>query len=141
LYPTWPPKTPPVIPTTFSTKTKWQAKTTPRLGLAWNDVLFYGKAGIAAGEVDASTNRLPGSGSAAPASLSVSQQRVGWTAGAGIEWAFTRNWILGIEYDYVNFGTQNYAGYGFDSGGNSRFVSEDVNVNYSEILGRLSYKF
>jgi outer membrane immunogenic protein len=32
--------------------------------------------------------------------------KVGWTAGAGLEWAlYQSNWTLFLEYDYMNFGT------------------------------------
>jgi outer membrane immunogenic protein len=32
--------------------------------------------------------------------------KVGWTAGAGLEWAlYASNWTLFLEYDYMNFGT------------------------------------
>jgi outer membrane immunogenic protein len=30
----------------------------------------------------------------------------GWTLGAGIEYAFTRNWSGKLEYDYMDFGTK-----------------------------------
>jgi len=129
----------------YNTSVKWQATATPRLGIVWNNWLFYGKAGLAAGEVDASTTRLLGNtgicGGGCGASVSATQQRVGWTAGVGAEWALTQNWIFGVEYDYVDLGTQNYAGVGIRNNGTSQFDSENVRLNYSEILGRLSYKF
>jgi outer membrane immunogenic protein len=34
------------------------------------------------------------------------ETRFGWTAGAGIEWAFSNNWSLKLEYDYYGFGTR-----------------------------------
>jgi outer membrane immunogenic protein len=124
---------------TYNTRVKWQATATPRVGFVWSNWLFYGKGGLAAGGVDASTSRLTGGGIGA--AVSATQQRVGWTAGAGVEWAFTPNWIAGVEYDYVDFGTQNYAGVGVNNAGAFRFVSENVRTNYSEVLGRISYKF
>jgi opacity protein-like surface antigen len=30
------------------------------------------------------------------------------TAGVGAEWAVTSNWLVKVEYDYVDFGTTNY---------------------------------
>jgi outer membrane immunogenic protein len=30
---------------------------------------------------------------------------VGWTAGAGLEWAFTGRWSAKLEYLYVDLGT------------------------------------
>ena len=123
----------------YSTRVRWQATATPRVGYAWNNWLFYGKGGLAAGGIDVSTARLSGGGIGA--ALSASQQRAGWTAGAGVEWAYASNWIAGLEYDYVDFGTQNFAGATSDNAGLGRFVSENVRVKYSEVLGRISYKF
>jgi outer membrane immunogenic protein len=34
------------------------------------------------------------------------ENRIGWTAGAGIEWAFTPDWSVKLEYDYYGFGTR-----------------------------------
>ncbi len=33
----------------------------------------------------------------------------GWTAGGGVEWAFTPNWTVKAEYKYLAFGTASYA--------------------------------
>jgi outer membrane immunogenic protein len=33
--------------------------------------------------------------------------RTGWTAGAGLEYAFTNNWLARVEYLYADFGTAN----------------------------------
>jgi opacity protein-like surface antigen len=30
------------------------------------------------------------------------------TVGVGAEWAVTSNWLVKVEYDYVDFGTTNY---------------------------------
>jgi outer membrane immunogenic protein len=122
---------------TWNSKLNWQATATPRLGWAWNQWLFYGKGGLAAGGADLSVAQVSGTGGA----IAATKQRVGWTAGAGIEYALNRNWILGVEYDFVDLGTQNYAGSGATSTGRSRFFSEDTKLDYSEVLARLSYKF
>jgi outer membrane immunogenic protein len=34
---------------------------------------------------------------------------MGWTAGGGIEFALQRNWSAKLEYDFMDFGTHNYA--------------------------------
>jgi outer membrane immunogenic protein len=38
-----------------------------------------------------------------------SATRIGWVAGAGLEWAFANNWSTFIEYDHYGFGTKNVA--------------------------------
>ena len=34
------------------------------------------------------------------------RERVGWTIGAGVEWAMWGNWTIKGEYDYLDFGTE-----------------------------------
>jgi outer membrane immunogenic protein len=36
---------------------------------------------------------------------SSSTTRTGWTAGAGVEWAFAPHWSTSLEYDFYDFGT------------------------------------
>ena len=31
--------------------------------------------------------------------------RYGWTAGGGVDWAFSRHWSMNVEYDYYRFGS------------------------------------
>jgi outer membrane immunogenic protein len=38
-----------------------------------------------------------------------SSSRVGWTAGAGVEYAFTNNWTLGAEYLYADLGKSSFS--------------------------------
>ena len=35
------------------------------------------------------------------------ENRFGWTAGVGVEWALWQNWSVKLEYDYYGFGTRN----------------------------------
>jgi outer membrane immunogenic protein len=41
-----------------------------------------------------------------PFNFAASETRVGWTVGAGIEWAFWENWSVKLEYDYLDLGTR-----------------------------------
>jgi opacity protein-like surface antigen len=41
-----------------------------------------------------------------PFSFSASETRVGWTVGAGVEWAMWENWSVKLEYDYLDFGNR-----------------------------------
>jgi len=70
------------------------------------NLLFYGTGGLAYGHVSSTT--------------SVSQQgvtgfgafdatRVGWTAGAGVEWMFTGNWTAKLEYLHYDLGSATYS--------------------------------
>jgi outer membrane immunogenic protein len=71
-----------------------------RVGYAWDRVLFYGTGGLAIGDLHSSlTNVTTG------ATDTFNATRIGWTAGGGIEYAVTNNWLLRAEYRYSNYGT------------------------------------
>jgi len=73
------------------------------------DLVLYGTGGLAYGRVDASANwRFDPEQGQAPAS--VSKTKVGWTAGAGAEWMFARNWSAKLEYLYVDLGSESAIG-------------------------------
>jgi outer membrane immunogenic protein len=95
----------------------WFGTMRGRAGIAWGYTLFYATAGLAYGEA-----KLDYSG------LSVSNTSLGWTAGAGIEFAFTPCWSVKAEYLYYNLGPQSIQ----LAGVNPTFSSEvlRVGVNY-----------
>ena len=73
-----------------SSKETFLATVRPRLGWAFDRALFYGTGGVAFGSVKTSdTLGFPQSFLDA---TSTSKTLTGWTAGAGVEWAFARNW-------------------------------------------------
>jgi len=75
---------------------------TGRFGIAADRALVYLKGG-AAWLHDEHTLTILG----AP-DTTVSGDRWGWTGGAGIEYALTRNWSAKLEYDFMDFGTQQH---------------------------------
>lgn len=88
-----------------------------RLGfLATPNFLLYGTAGLAYGEGQSTTaetfNLIPGCGGvtacAGGGNSTVSQTRLGWTAGAGVEWMFTPRWSLKGEYLHYDLGNFRY---------------------------------
>jgi outer membrane immunogenic protein len=88
-----------------------------RLGFVPFDshILFYATGGLAYGHVESSTTYSQSGclffGCASPtgATGSASSERVGWTAGGGIEYAVTPNWSFKTEYLYYDLGTMSYA--------------------------------
>jgi outer membrane immunogenic protein len=91
-------------------KLSWFGTVRGRLGVTVTpDLLLYGTGGLAYGHVDASANAQFLDGVvASPAS--VSKTKVGWTAGAGAEWMFARNWSAKLEYLYVDLGSESAIG-------------------------------
>jgi outer membrane immunogenic protein len=84
----------------------WITTFTGRLGYAWDRVLLYGKGGgawVSNGGLTVTdvTTGLSVSGSS-------SNSTSGWTAGAGVEWAFANNWTVRGEYDYIGLGSRSF---------------------------------
>jgi outer membrane immunogenic protein len=73
-----------------------------RVGIAANQALFYVKGGGAVASDRFAT------GAFGPPLVEVqaaSDTRWGWMVGVGIEYAFTPNWSVKAEYNYLDFGT------------------------------------
>jgi outer membrane immunogenic protein len=83
--------------------TKWAATTAVTFGIAGDgDWLLYGKAGAAFASTGYTDSwAVPGT---VPFGGVASDTRVGWTAGTGVEWAFSNAWSLKAEYDYLDLG-------------------------------------
>lgn len=69
-----------------------------RLGYIIDDFLLYGLGGGTYHNA-----KIDYSGASAPASTSLS--KIGWTLGAGAEYAFSQNWTARAEYRYSDFGS------------------------------------
>jgi outer membrane immunogenic protein len=59
---------------------------------------------------------------------------IGWTIGAGIQYAFTDHLIGGIEYNYYGFRSETLSG-----GKNPPTISVDESAN--TVVAKASYKF
>jgi outer membrane immunogenic protein len=98
-------------------KLSWFGTVRGRLGVTVTpELLLYGTGGLAYGRVDASANWFSsedfggGEHLQEQASASVSKTKIGWTAGAGAEWMFARNWSAKLEYLYVDLGSESAIG-------------------------------
>ncbi len=82
------------------------ASVTGRVGYAFDRVLVYARGGLAvAGDkYDVSGGTFNGGG---PFHFQGVDNRYGWIAGGGVDWAFTRHWSMNVEYDYYGFGNGN----------------------------------
>lgn len=101
-----------------------------RLGYAWDRVMFYGTGGLAWG-----TNEIGGSVRTGGTVFSseTSNTHIGWTAGAGIEWALVDNWTAKVEYLYIDLGDENY----FSNTVNGL----DANLDVHTVKVGLNYRF
>jgi opacity protein-like surface antigen len=78
------------------TRMQWLATMGPRLGVAFDRALVYGKGGFAVAGLHGGVDFAP----ATPAPF----VRNGWFLGAGVEYAFAPNWSAKVEYNYVRLG-------------------------------------
>jgi outer membrane immunogenic protein len=89
-----------------SVRNNWLVTVRGRAGYAVDRTLLYVTGGLAVGDVKGSWDLTSGNGYAKTGS--VSDTKVGWTAGAGVEHAFTPNWTVKLEYLYTDLGSVNY---------------------------------
>jgi outer membrane immunogenic protein len=91
----------------FTSQAQWFAALTGRAGYAANDWLFYAKGGGAWMHVRY-TEDLLATGGATALTQVLTDNRTGFTVGAGIEFGLVENLSGKIEYDFYDFGTKNY---------------------------------
>jgi outer membrane immunogenic protein len=102
----------------LATKTDRLATVTGQIGYAWDHVLLYAKGGAAWAHDQYSVSNLASvsdalcgdsGGPLSPCNPTASTNRMGWTVGAGLEWAFAPNWSLLAEYDHYGFDSKTLA--------------------------------
>src|SRR5579872_6098455 len=83
------------------------ASVTGRIGYAFDNVLLYGRGGfaVAGDKYNVSGGTVAGSG--VPFNFQGLDNRYGWVAGGGVDWAFARHWSMNVEYNYYHFGGGN----------------------------------
>lgn len=109
----------------------WYATAVARLGYASGNTLFYGFGGVAWGEV--STN-VKVSTIFGGLTLSGEETHVGWTAGLGIEHAFTDRFSARVEYSHVDLGSEDH------SLGEHGYIKSDVDLSFDAVKVGASYK-
>ena len=118
------------IGTQCETKNFWFSTLRPRIGYAADRVLFYGTAGGALGDIASGQN-----------GNFQRNTKGGWTAGAGLEAAFTDNLTARIEYLYMklqNSTCSSIAACGNDLGGGP---NDTIKFSTNMIRFGIDYKF
>ncbi|APF39093.1 porin family protein [Chelatococcus daeguensis] len=95
-----------------------------RVGAAFDRALIYVTGGLAYGET-----KFSGIDATAGLAFSKSETNVGWTLGAGLEYAFTNNITAKAEYLYVDLGDNRYYG------------ANKAETQFSVVRAGLNYKF
>ena len=90
-------------------RTDWFGTMRLRAGVTpVSQLLLYATGGVAFGEVQYSGNVIFPPVFQFP--VSESKTKVGWTVGAGAEYALTRNWSIKAEYLYYDLGNESLLG-------------------------------
>jgi len=126
------------VSNTFETNEKWLDTQRARLGFAWDHWFLYGTGGVAFARV--------GVNLCSPLAIScasTSHTVTGWTAGAGVEYAFWSNWSIKLEYLHVDLGTSFFPELQTPAvaGGNGVFLASDVKLTNNIVRAGLDYKF
>jgi opacity protein-like surface antigen len=116
---------------------RWVTMATGKVGFAWDRLFGYGKFGGAwvggtSGSFTAGTT---------PVGVSINSTSAGWTAGAGLEWAFAGNWSFRAEYDFIGLQGQSFT---VPRTPATRFASDTISVNdrtIQMITAGLNYRF
>lgn len=94
-----------LIAQSCSTHTDALGTVTGRFGAAFDRSLIYVKGGFAWAHENYANLCAALIFQCTPLATST-DTRIGWTVGAGIEYAFARNWTARVEYDFMDFGTR-----------------------------------
>lgn len=118
---------------TYNTDINTIVTVTGRLGVAAVQWMLYAKAGWAGVEVDVS-----GHNTAIPDRFSFDDWRSGWTVGGGFEYKVARNISLGVEYSFIDLGSDSITGV-------TRLgvpvAIRDHDVQIQAVTARLNYQF
>jgi outer membrane immunogenic protein len=116
----------------WETKLTWGGAVRARAGYAVDRFLPYIAGGVAFGQVKHSLDlidpAIPGGG----AHENFRKTHVGWTAGAGVDYAATDNIFLRLEYRYTDLGDKSYT-----------LIGESFKSNFKmhEVRLGVAYKF
>ena len=108
-----------------STENTWLGTARGRLGYAFDRFMPYITGGAAFGDVQATQ----------PGFAGATNTQVGWTVGAGLEFAIASNWTAKVEYLHYDLGSFN-CGVGCNG-----FVADNVKFNADAIRGGINFRF
>jgi len=97
----------------------WFGTLRGRVGYAMSNILLYGTAGLAYGEVKGEAF-----------GVDEDKTQTGWTAGLGMEVGFAPNWSAKVEYLYMDLGSRSYSITGADNGFQSNMLRFGVNYHF-----------
>jgi len=121
-----------------SVATNYLATVRPRLGIAADRSLAYITGGAAFTDATYTESYVDAAGGIG--SASASKSLVGWTAGAGWEYAWADHWTFKVEYLYASFATTNAVGVIAGPGGTNP-LSGSGDLVIQTLRGGVNLKF
>lgn len=95
-------------------KSDWMMTVRPRTGVALNKALVYATGGLAMANIKYD-GRFTDTFGPALETGSIKKMKIGWTAGAGMEFKVSNNWSVKGEYLYSQFGSTSITVSGFQT--------------------------
>jgi outer membrane immunogenic protein len=133
---------------TNSVDANWLFTARGRLGWVFNNnLLAYATGGLAVTRLSSSNSYVDNLGLFGPGvgTWNASQTKAGWTAGAGVEWAFSQHWSARAEYLYVHFDPITASGVitntGVLAGGYGSAISTSTDLSAHIARAGVNYKF
>jgi outer membrane immunogenic protein len=118
-------------PIQVSSNNGWITTLAGRFGVAYDNWLFYGKAG--GGWVGNSNVTITSATTGALVTIFDNNTNSGWLVGAGFEWRFAPSWSVKVEYDYLGLNSRTFvvpAGAFF---GGDTFTTSNPNVQMVKV--------
>lgn len=127
--------------TTASTSAdvNWYGTVRGRLGWTQGSALFYGSAGLAYGKESLNSSiSMPG---ALSSSSSTSAVKTGWVAGGGIDYHWTPNLVVGVQYQYVDLGSVSLASSATSPAPATVTQSANAHAQFQVVMASISWLF
>lgn len=118
----------------------WLVTARGRIGYAFDDLLVYGTGGLAVTRL--STNVTYNDGGTDTGSWTQAENKAGWAAGGGVEWALSKGWSVKAEYLFVKFGSVTASGAVVTpANGYSNAISTSADLTVQLARAGINYKF
>lgn len=128
---------PPGLPFNLKTSIDSYGTVRGRAGYAMGPMLLYATGGFAWASSEATINS-PGQ-FAGPFNTSDRNYHIGWTAGAGVDYMLSSQWIVSVEYKHIDLGDETYR-FTFPFAGGTP-VTAKADIVMDEVTLRVSRKF
>jgi outer membrane immunogenic protein len=129
----------------WTAEVEWMTTITGRFGYAYNRTLYYAKGGYAGASIESSvvdrvTNTaVCGPAVSVPCHAGGSNWHNGWTVGVGIEHAIHPNVTLGLEYNYIDLGSER-SKTATSAAASTVLLDQSVDAQIHSVTARLSVK-